>query len=279
MGTKRLIAAVVGAATLAWLAMGATPAAARQTETTTTPSASGASEAGKKWHFTIPLGAWPFSIHGPTGARGFETDVDMSIHDVQKLKDRALGFAFEAGRGKVTGLATGYYLRFQTDPVWATLPNGVAINANGRLKWYTAELAGAYRAAVVDPGPQMFVFEPLAGVRYTKMESSIEVKVPADTSLAKRSVDWVDGFVGFRAVKSFTRHIGLSFRGDIGTGGSNHTWNASGALGYTFFFSGSSLTVAGGYKGMGLDYDTGGADRFFIDQKMYGPTLGVAYSF
>jgi len=274
MGTKRMMAAMIGVAALA----GLVTAAAAQTETTSTPSAS-AQEGGKKWHFTIPLGVWPFGIHGPTGVSGYETDVDMSISDVQELTSRALGFAFEAGRGRVTVLPQVAFLRFEPEKAWATLPNGVAVYGNPRLDWITAEVALAFRSALVNPGPKMLVFEPLAGVRYSKMESSIQLEQPADTSLAERDVNWTDAFVGFRAVKSFTKHIGLSFRGDIGSGGSNVTWNAAGALGYRFQFEASALTVAAGYKGMGIDYESDTKSEFFMDQTMAGPTLGVAYSF
>lgn len=274
MGTKRLILVMIGLVAAAGLAT----SVAAQTETTSTP-ASNAQDGGKKWHFTIPLGIWPFGIQGPTGANGYETDVDMSISDVHELTSRALGFAFEAGRGKVTILPQVAFLRFEPDKAWATLPNGVSVYGNPRLDWTTVELAVAFRSALVNPGPTMLVFEPLAGVRYTKMKSSIQLEQPADTSLAERKIDWTDAFVGFRGVKSFTPHVGLSFRGDIGSGGSNVTWNAAGALGYRFLFEGSVLTVAAGYKAGGIDYESDKANQFFIDQTMAGPTLGVAYSF
>jgi len=273
MVTKRWIAVTIGVAALVGLAA----CAAAQTETTSTPASQAA--AGPKWHFTIPFGVWPFGISGPTGAAGYETDVDMSISDVQELKDRCLRFAFEAGRGKWTALAQAFYLRFQTDPIRGKGPNGVDALANPRLKWWTAELAGAYQAAVVDPGPRMLVFEPLVGVRYTKLESSLHVEEPIDTTVAKKDVEWVDAFVGFRALKSFTKNIGVTFRGDIGAGGSDMTWNAAAALGYRFPFDGSALTVAVGYKAEGIDYQSEGDYGFFFDQTMTGPTLGVAYSF
>lgn len=295
MGTKRLIAMMIGAAATIGLAAGVAHGAATaatgaggslpgavtmlQTETTSTPAHHAATEGGERWHFTIPLGVWPFGIQGPVGVSGYETDVDMSISDVQNLQDRALGFAFEAGRGKVTALAGAYFLRFEPDAAWATLPNNVAVYGNPRLEWFTAELAGAYQSAVIDPGPRMFVFEPLVGVRYTKLQSSIHLEQPADTSLAKRDVDWTDAFVGFRAMKSFTDHIGLSFRGDIGAGGSKLTWNAAGAVGYRFPFEKSALTFAVGYKANGIDFESDKANQFFLDQTMVGPTFGVAYSF
>ncbi len=274
MGTKRWILVPLAVAAL----LGVATVAAAQTETTSTPSTA-APEGGKKWHFTIPLGVWPFGVHGPTGANGFETDVDMGIHDVQKMTSRALGFAVEAGRGRITALPMFAFLRFEPDRATATLPNGVVVRGSPRLDWTTAELAVAFRSAVIDPGPKMLVVEPLVGVRYNKMKSNIQLVQPADTTIAEKQVNWTDVFVGVRGVKSFTKHIGVSARGDIGSGGSNHTWNAAASIGYRFIFEGSSLTVAAGYKGQGIDYDSGGKYRFFMDQKMYGPTLGVAYSF
>ena len=203
----------------------------------------------------------------------------MSIHDVQKLTSRAMGLALEAGRGRITALPIVSFLRFEPDKTYATLPNGVVVYGNPRLDRITAELAIAFRSALINPGPKMLVVEPLAGVRYTKMKSSIQLEQPADTSLAERSVNWTDVFVGVRAVKSFTKHIGVCARGDIGSGGSELTWNAAGSVGYRFRFSGSSLTVAAGYMGSGLHYESDTKSEFFMDQRMYGPTLGVAYSF
>ena len=274
MGTKRWILVMAGVAAL----LGVAAVAAAQTETTSTPSTA-AQEGGNKWHFKIPLGAWPFGIHGPTGVSGYQTDVNMSIHDVHELTSRALGFAFEAGRGRITVLPMVAFLRFEPDKAYATLPNGVLVYGNPRLDWLTAELAIAFRSALINPGPKMLVLEPLVGVRYSKMTSSIQLEQPADTSLAEQKVDWTDAFAGIRAVKSFTEHIGVTVRGDVGSGGSNLTWNAAGTVGYRFLFDGSSLTVAAGYKGQGVDYDSAGKYKFFMDQTMYGPTLGVAYSF
>jgi hypothetical protein len=297
MSTKRLTAATIAAAAFLGSLAGVAPAAlaegngadgaaddswafaSMQTETISTPS-SRAAEGGTKWHFTIPLGIWPFGITGPCGVSGYETDVDMSISDVQDFTQRALGFSFEAGRDKITGLAQVAFLRFEPDRAWATLPNGVAVYGNPRLDWITAELAVAYRSTLVNPGPTMFVFEPLVGVRYSRMESSIQLKQPADTSLAERDINWTDVFAGFRATKSFTKHIGLTVRGDVGTGGSNLTWNAAGSLGYRFpFAGGSAFTLAVGYKASGLDYESDTKSEFFMDQTLSGPTVGVAYSF
>jgi len=252
-----------------------------QVESPSTPAANASEGAAgpKRWHFVLPIGVWPFGMEGEVGIAGYATDVDLSGSDVQDLNTLALGFAFEAGYDKWTALPNLAFLRFENDPTYRTLPGGTVVYGNPRLEWFTAELAFAYRAVLLNPGPQMFVLEPLAGVRYTELTASIHEEEESGIDFQDRSVDWTDPFVGFRAVKSFTPHIGSSLRADVGGGGSNLTWNASVGLGYRFPFKSSALTVALGYKANGVDYESDDQGKFMMDMTMSGPTLGLAYSF
>lgn len=294
MDGKRMIGVGFALAVLAVLATGSAPAAAGtgaavsdaaaitvlQTDTPSTPSAT-APHGEKKWHFTIPFGIWPFAVSGPVGIGDYETDVDMSMSDVQDLKDLTLGGALEAGYDKVTGLVQVVYMRFEPEVTAVTVPEVGTVEASPRLEMFIGELAVAYRAFVASPGPTMFVLEPLAGVRYTQLQSSVHVEEPDDYTVGDRDLNWTDGFIGVRGLKSFTPHIAMNFRVDAGGGGSNLSWNAGGGVGYRFPFEKSALTVALGYKATGIDIetDTDEGRRFFIDQVWSGPTLGVAYSF
>jgi hypothetical protein len=286
MDVKRMIGVVLGVVVLALLGTGAVlTEAAAQTDTPSIPEwnqlQAGAPAAApqKKWHFTLPIGIWPFAIKGPVGVGDYEKDVDLSLSDVQELKDLTVGGAFEAGYDKWTAMVMAVYMRFEPELSTVTVPSVGPVTGSPRLEWFTAELAGAYRAYVLDPGPTMLVIEPLAGVRYTELKASVHVEEPEDVSYGDKSVNWTDGFAGVRVVKSFTKHVGLSFRADAGGGGSNLTWNAGGALGYRFPFETSALTVALGYKASGIDYESSGTYKFMMDQTYAGPTLGVAYSF
>jgi hypothetical protein len=249
-----------------------------QTETPSTPALS-APEGGRMWHFTVPLGAWFFGMQGPVGVSGYSRDVDLSIGDVQDLKSLAGGFAFEAGYDRWTALTQVVYLRFEPDPGYVTLPDEIVFYGNPRLEWFTAELAGAYRALVRDPGPRMFVLEPLAGVRYTKMTGSVHDEQDTGLDFPERHVDWVDGFAGVRVVKAFTKNVGVTLRGDVGAGGSNLAWSAAGSAGYRFPLRKAALTLALGFKASGIDYESDNASEFKMDVTMSGPTVGFAYSF
>jgi hypothetical protein len=71
-------------------------------------------------------------------------------------------------------------------------------------------------------------------------------------------------------------------RGAVGGfgAGSDLTWNAAGFLGCDFELFGRASTFFVGYRDLYRDYSTAsGLKKFALDTTLYGPVLGLGFSF
>lgn len=91
------------------------------------------------------------------------------------------------------------------------------------------------------------------------------------------NANWVDGIVGVRGHVPIGGRFGVTGLADVGGFGigdsSDLTWQATGTLDYNF-----TDTIAGriGYRYMAIDYQ---GSSLGMDVDMYGPLLGVTWSF
>ncbi len=230
-----------------------------------------------KWRFTIPIGVYYFGMSGPVGMGDRSLDINLDAGDVRDATDKAAGFAFDFGKGKWTGLTLATYIKFAGDP--RTIVQ--AITAEPALEETVVQFGVAYQAVVVDPGPQMFVFEPLVGGRWSQIKSTINLTTAEGSASNSHDITWEDVYLGFRIMKSFTPRLGLKFYGDYGRGVSGNTkpsWNADASIGWRFPFDAWGLTVGVGYKIGAVEYENTGDNPYHQDLTMKGPTLGVAFS-
>lgn len=279
MKTKRWIGLMIGVAVVAAAAMSSTVNA--QTTKVTAEATS-----PDDWHFMMPVGLYSFSVEGPVAVGNLSGELDLDSGDVSDKLDQAAGVAVEFGKGKWTGLTSAKFLKFEGD--WRDVPALPLVEATGTvlikptLKWSTLQGAVAYRAVWIDREPgKAFIFEPVGGLRFTKLEGTVENVAGTERS---RDVTWTDLFVGFRLSKAFTPHLGLSFSGDYGvgvSGNSKPSWNCSTALGWRFPFDGWAMTAAVGYTAGGVQFEDKKGDTqsaLAMDITTQGPTLGVAFS-
>jgi hypothetical protein len=110
------------------------------------------------------------------------------------------------------------------------------------------------------------------GVRYWDFETTLR---PALLPEAKRSSDFVDALVGFRAEFDVNENWDVLFRGNVGGGGSDF----SAGLQVDFrrrFASGNTLDI--GYRALDIDYENGdGLAAVGLDLSMQG--LAIGYTF
>jgi len=89
------------------------------------------------------------------------------------------------------------------------------------------------------------------------------------------TVDWVDPVWGLRIRGDVTEHLSVVLMGDVGGfsigNGSSLTWQAMGGLRWRF---GRHWSVVGGYRALAVD-----RSNALESAMLYGPELGVAYSF
>jgi hypothetical protein len=89
----------------------------------------------------------------------------------------------------------------------------------------------------------------------------------------------VDPIVGVRYRRDLGERGYLRARADVGGFGvgSDFAWNASVLFGYRFS-PGFSANL--GYRALAVNFDEGsGSDRVAYDLSLYGPILGVTFSF
>jgi hypothetical protein len=132
-------------------------------------------------------------------------------------------------------------------------------------------LAGGYRA--VDR--QDFELDLMAGTRYLTMDSDLELTVqgargrPFRQRKVSLDQDVWQGIVGLRGQVLFPGSDWfVPFYADLGSGGSNWSWQAMLGLGYRFDWG--EVTLA--YRALSYDFDQNDADL-----TLYGPGLGVGF--
>jgi len=147
----------------------------------------------------------------------------------------------------------------------------IASKARTDLSATVWSLAGGYRAIERNT----FELDLMGGFRYLTMDSDLELtRQGADGRLFRQrkvSLDqdvW-DGIVGLRGRILFPGTDWFApYYADVGTGGSNWTWQAMLGVGYRFDWG--EVTLA--YRALGYDFDKNDTDL-----TLYGPGLGVGF--
>jgi hypothetical protein len=132
-----------------------------------------------------------------------------------------------------------------------------------------------------------------AGVRYTSMGVNFGcqtqclpnggINIPGGITVpeinTRRSEDWVEGLVGFRAELPFNDNLDLTFNADAGGfgEGSDITINAWPQLGFRL---GGASKLMLGYRLIYVKYENNEGPRpFLYDVLSFGPTLGFEFRF
>ena len=228
---------------------------------------------------------WFINIEGDVTVKGNKAEVDTDIFEIIKESDSIFVFEgrFEARKGNFGGFLDLTYMDIGMDagvgPFDADINSTIALVEFGGLyrvvEWSLgAESAGASSKNVA--------FDLLAGGRYTSMEVDLDISIGPAAGSFDGSQDWIDPFVGRRAIVDLTDRLVLVTRGDIGGFGvgSDFTWHALGMLGYRFELFGAQATALGGYRALYQDFHSGsGANEFRWDVTIHGPILALNFEF
>ena len=137
---------------------------------------------------------------------------------------------------------------------------------------------GLYELALTyTPGGSRGPFTAFAGARIVDLSLELTFTAAVFPEPIRRTSDksFTDFMVGGRYVHSFNDHWILSFRGDIGAGDTESSWNALAAIGWRF---GSDLdnAVMLGWRHMDAEVEEEGRQT---DVTFDGPVVGVLFSF
>lgn len=244
------------------------------------------------WTFSIAPYLWATSLDGDLKLRGRSVDVDASFQDILKESDSIIGIEGhgEAWNGDWGLYIDGVYNRIDTEDaadvdalIDIKLENvtELSIVEAGLLyrigKW---PLASGWSGSAPD-GPTLEL-DAYGGARYTALDVENKVTIGPLTFKEDGSKDWVDPFLGARAILNLDRHWRLMLGGDVGGFGvgSDFTWSALGLVGYQYELFGLDLTSVFGYKALYQDYEDGsGSNRFEWDMTLHGPIMGTIVRF
>lgn len=167
---------------------------------------------------------------------------------------------------------------------WAVLADVVYMNLGGSgtgsvglgsadvsVEELLVDLVGAYRLSSS--------FEVLAGLRYTALQTTVELTTSQLYQEAESSEGWIDPVVGAQAFLPLSKALELQLRGDIGGFGigCDFTWQATARLNWQVS---KSVQLALGYRWLDQDYETGsGSDSFSWDVLTQGPLIAAAVTF
>jgi hypothetical protein len=226
-----------------------------------------------RWAYGAEIYLWGASVGGETTSGN---SVDVKFNDL--IKNLKLGFmgAFGATRDKWTLFADLIYLDVEdnTKSTVSVLGNPVRTKVDLTLKGFITTFGGAYRFLETDTTR----LNVLAGARYLWLETDLDLNLDLDdlglsASGSESGYLW-DGIVGLRGKTNLNEKWYLTYYADVGTGNSEITWQALGAVNYRFQRFDASL----GYRYAEWRVDDG-ALLNFEKLDLHGPFLGLKFRF
>jgi hypothetical protein len=226
-----------------------------------------------RWHFTAGLYGWFPAIKGTVTVRDFiEVPVDVSFSELWDHLKMNLTGHFEVQKGRFGGGIDAFYVRLGAD-IDGPIPE--LIDAEITLRQFIGEAFGYYRL-FQGSGENPWALQLLGGIRYW------DTNVRVDTDLGDtegRSADWVDGFGGLRVEIPLGSKLVVLGRGDVGAGGADLDWSASGDLAFRL---GKGWISGAGYRTLNVDYDKTGPlgilERSVWDVGYSGPRIWIVYT-
>ena len=218
------------------------------------------------WHVSLTPYLWLAGMTGRLGFGGSIADIDLSAGDVLDQSDITLTALLEARRGR-----------------WLTRLDLKYLSASQRFEegGGTGSVLFELEQTMLQPELGYVVIvapwggvDALAGGRYWHPQVDVTaegVGGPIDISSGSRS--WFDGTVGVRVRGQPAPKWRLVAKGDLGAGGSQFTWQATGAVGFDLSTCCSAVAA---YRHLDVDYDR---DAFVADIYLSGFALGLEIRF
>jgi hypothetical protein len=229
----------------------------------------------EEWRFELTPYLFGASLTGTTGTSDVRAAVDMSFDDILDNLDSGFMAMFEARRGKWGFGLDGVYFRLKDERTRSWQGPGGIGSATGTLEatmtQQVYQLFASYRVA---DG-----LDVIGAARYTQLDSDLTLVtttgglLPGNTRSLSGSKEWWDGVIGVRATMPLAERWTFVSYADIGTGGSDITYQ--GILGVTWQAS-KTWSVKGGYRYFYQDYEDGG---FVWDMAAHGLYLGLGIGF
>jgi hypothetical protein len=236
-----------------------------------TPPPSTSDEA--KWRFVAGLYGYFPAITGSATTEDFiQVPIDVSFSELWDHLKMNLTGHFEAQTGRFGFGVDAFYVRLGAD-IDGPIPE--LIDAEITMRQFIGEAFGFYQVAH-GSGEHPWSLEAIGGIRFWDTNLRVDTSI-GDTD--GRTADWVDGFGGLRVQVPLGSRLILLGRGDVGAGGADLDWSASGDLAFRL---GKGWISGAGYRSLNVDYDKTGPlgilERTVWDIGYNGPRMWIVYT-
>ncbi len=234
-----------------------------------------AEQTGKDWYGALRLGFQPYTVEmsGKLGNRDFDSKTDLS-DILDKTDTIILGGELEFGKGRWFTLLSAFYQNSEAEKGDTTRGakvtfEEIGINAMVGYRVYQHEV-GPGRALSVDA---------MAGVFYVKADTEVNLYSPILGNVSRQQkIDFLDPMVGARLYFPFTKKFGIGVSGQIGGFGVGSELQYVAAANLVYNFT-DWFALSAGYKYWYWKWEDDGNRLSELEQKIYGPTLGVQFKF
>jgi len=247
-------------------AMGEAPANAGAWDWATGPSSQD-KEGGRDWGIAIVPYVWIAGLNGEAGLPAVGTiPVDSTFSDLASNLDGAFAGFMDARYRRWHLLVDGSWVRLkdtvsppEVSLVEADVESSVAFGFAG----VSYELPIDWPASV----------ELYLGARWWHVDLAASIDTLGPTVSGGLTEVWADAIVGTRIRYAITEKWRVTFKADIGAGGSDLDWNVFAGIGYMF---NPHVGLTAGYRILGVDYSRGG---FVYDLRQSGLLLGFNFAY
>lgn len=230
------------------------------------------------WNFSFTPYMWATNIHVDAKLDGRQVvDKEIPVSDLMKDLNTIFQGRFETQHGRWGAMADFFGVSLTDEVSGIALPSGAGqATLKSDIGMTLIDVAGTYH---LKQDRQAVTF--LYGTRLLNNRATVDAKFNlANGQTVPQSYtteEWlVDGFLGARYDKRFSRRWSFQAQGDVSTGETNYTWSVAPTVGYSFGKPGR-YTVNAGYRHMVIDFkENNGLES---QMTMSGPLVSFRFSF
>lgn len=240
------------------------------------------------WNFGLEIYGWLPDIEITTQSG---TEIDLTLSDILDNLDFTLQGTVFASKGDWTMFADGVYLGLGlTDNISSSEPIGnfgrvdIQVEADIDQDAFISTFGAGYKFYE----SQSTKISAIGGLRYLYIDLEVDAKLEGNQSVeilgrefsrqfedrleADGSGSNWDAVIGLQGETKINDDWTFLYYGDIGTGESDYTWQAS--VGVSYAFENFDLTLR--YRYMDFQFE----ENDVLDElTVYGPQIGIAFTF
>jgi hypothetical protein len=220
------------------------------------------------WSFQSLSYLWFPGMSGTVGARGYNTNADISPSDILKNLNIGIMGAFEADHHR-WGLPFDYvWAKIQDKHSFVNVP-GFSAKATVKEGFFTPKVT----YLVVDG--KMLKIRATTGLRVWYLGENLQLNPPSTPSFSfGNSQNWVDGVAGANIVVPLSPKIFVMMLGDAGAGGANLDYQAAAFANYQIK---PKWGIGLGYRYVDINYRN--SNKVIFDTHQSGLTLTLLYKY